>query len=266
MRWKLPGPRLRLRTLTMAVALLALTLWAGLSIWSPTRRLGQQLRADQPVYVRREAAASLGRAIPPWEIDEAMSLLMGALKDPSPRVRESATVGLVELGPRARPAVPKLIGSLGDEDRNVRFAAVRALGTIGADPAKRGEVMAALNKVLDDSDPELRLVAGEALVKIGKSQEGAAALVSALCGSNLYRRSWARSMIRQANDARFFLPALVKEMRCDDANRRDEALQMMLHIASPDEVKGALSAAAISDDVEIRQWAAGKLERIDSGR
>jgi HEAT repeat protein len=250
----------------MAVALLALTLWAGLSIWSPTRRLGQQLRADQPVYVRREAAASLGRAIPPWEIDEAMSLLMGALEDPSPRVRESAMVGFYELGTRARPAVSKLVRLLHDEDRFVRFAAARTLGMIGVDPAGREEVVASLKKALDDSDPQVRLVAAEALVKIDESREGAAALVSALTGPDDYLRSYARMMIRQANTPRLFVAPLVKEMHSDDASRREEALQIMLQLASPDEVNRALAAAAVCDDAKIRQWAAGHIERIEPDR
>ena len=69
MHLKLPGPRVRLRTLAILVAALAVMLWAGLNIWSPTRRLGRLLQADQPVFVRREAASSLGRDIPFWEVD-----------------------------------------------------------------------------------------------------------------------------------------------------------------------------------------------------
>jgi hypothetical protein len=48
MRLKLPRPRVRLRTLTILIAASAVTLWAGLNIWSPTRRLGRLLRPDQP--------------------------------------------------------------------------------------------------------------------------------------------------------------------------------------------------------------------------
>ncbi len=89
---KVPRLRLRLRTLAALVAVLTVSLWAGLSIWSPTRRLGRLLMADQPVFVRREAASSLGRAIPPREVDQAVSLLIRALDDPSPREREYAGV------------------------------------------------------------------------------------------------------------------------------------------------------------------------------
>jgi hypothetical protein len=152
---KLPRLRFKLRTLVTLVALAALTLWAGLHIWSPTRRFARLLRSDQPVYVRREAAASLGRAIPPWEVDAALALLLDALHDPSPRVREYATVGLVELGPRAQQAASKLAAVLVDEDRFVRFAAARALGFIGEGKAPSAEVIAALTSALGDKDPDV---------------------------------------------------------------------------------------------------------------
>jgi hypothetical protein len=93
MHWRLPRPRLRLRTLATLIAASAVSLWAGLAIWSPTVRLGRLLRPDQPVFLRREAASSLGRDIPSWETDRAVSLLINALDDPSPRVREYAGVG-----------------------------------------------------------------------------------------------------------------------------------------------------------------------------
>jgi HEAT repeat protein len=183
MRLKVPGFRLRLRTLAALVAVLAVSLWAGLSIWSPTRRLGRLLMADQPVFVRREAAASLGREIPPWEVDQAVSLLIRALDDPSPRVREYAGVGLAELGPRAQRAIPKLIAVLGDEDRFVRFAAAGTLGLVVAvGSERRGEAVAALARTLDDKDPDVRLSAAGALVKMGEARRAAGVLLAAYGG------------------------------------------------------------------------------------
>src|SRR5262245_8281284 len=130
MQLKLPRLQLSLRNLTLLVAVLALALWTGLSIWSPTRRFGRLLRADQPVFMRREAASSLGRGIPFWEVDQAVSIAIGALDDPSPRVREYACVSLSELGPRASRAISKLIALLNDEDRFVRYTAARTLSSI----------------------------------------------------------------------------------------------------------------------------------------
>jgi HEAT repeat protein len=263
---KRPRLRLRLRTLVILVALAALILWAGVSIWSPTRRLGRLLQADQPVYVRREAASSLGRAIPPWEVDQAIKLLMGALEDPSPRVREYAMVGLVELGPRAQPAISKLTTALDDDDRFVRFGAARTLGFIEVGSTKRAEVVAALTRTLDDDDIDVRVAAAEALLKLGESQTGAGTIVTALCGSDPRLRSWARSIVRRANDTRPVVALLAHEMRNGDSQERDEAVQSMLLIASPEEVKAALRFATASHEPEISRWAAAQLERIDSPR
>jgi HEAT repeat protein len=266
MRLKLPGFRLRLRTLAALVAVLAVTLWAGLSIWSPTRRLGRLLMADQPVFVRREAASSLGREIPPWEVDQAVSLLIRALHDPSPRVREYAGVGLAELGPRAERAIPEVIAVLGDEDRFVRFAAAGVLGSIvGAGSARRGEAVAALARTLDDKDPEVRLSAAGALVKLGESQQAARTLRAACGGTEPHLRAWARQIIREANDPRPFIAMLAEEIRIKDARRRDEALQTLQQIAPPEAMRSILRSALDGEDPEIRKWAAGRLEQINPG-
>src|SRR5262249_29203488 len=226
MHLKLPRPRVCLRTLAILIAALAVTLWAGLNIWSPTRRLGRLLRPDQPVLVRREAAWSLGRDIPSWEVDRAVSLLINALDDPSSRVREYAGVGLAELGPRAGQAASKLIAVLNDEDRFVRFSAARALGfIIDAGSAKRPAAVAALTVTLEDEDPEVRLAAAETLVKLGEAQKAAGVLLAAYVGTDSYLRDRARPIIRGANDSRPFVATLVRQMRDKDARRRDEAFQ-----------------------------------------
>src|SRR5262249_19792407 len=235
MHLKLPRPRVCLRTLAILIAALAVTLWAGLNIWSPTRRLGRLLRPDQPVLVRREAAWSLGRDIPSWEVDRAVSLLINALDDPSPRVREYAGAGLRELGPRAEQAASKLITVLNDEDRFVRFSAARTLGfIIDAGSAKRAEAVAALTVTLKDKDPEVRLGAAETLVEMGEAQKAAGILLAAYFGTDLYLRNRARPIILGANDPRPFVAMLVKQMRDKDGRRRDDAFQILLHIASPE--------------------------------
>jgi HEAT repeat protein len=265
MHVKLPRPRVRLRTLTILIAALAVTLWAGLNIWSPTRRFGRLLRADQPVFVRREAASSLGRDIPSWEVDRAVSLLISALDDPSSRVREYAGVGLAELGPRAEQAASKLIAVLNDEDRFVRFSAARTLGfIIDAGSAKRTEAVAALTVTLEDKDPEVRLAAAETLVKMGEAQKAAKILLAAYTGTDSYLRDRARPIIRGTNDPRPFVAMLVKQMRDKDRRRRDEAFQTLLLIASPEAVRSALNSALADDYPEIHQWAFARIKRLNS--
>jgi HEAT repeat protein len=253
MSLKLPRPRVRLRTLAILIAALAVTLWAGLNIWSPTRRLGRLLRPDQPVFVRREAASSLGRDIPSWEVNRAVSLLISALDDPSPRVREYAGVGLAELGPRAGQAASKLIAVLNDEDGSVRSSAARTLGSmIDEGLTHRSEAVAALGVTLEDKDPEVRLAAAEALVRLGEAQKAAGILVAACVGKDPYSRARARPIIAM----------LVEQMRDRGARRRDEAFQTLQLIASPEAVRSALKSSLADEDPEIQEWAAARLKRM----
>ncbi|MFO0893168.1 MAG: HEAT repeat domain-containing protein [Isosphaeraceae bacterium] len=263
MRLKLPRFRLRLRTLVALIAVLAVSLWAGLSIWSPTRRLGRLLRADQPAFVRREAASSLGWGIPPWEVDQAVSLLIGAFDDPSPRVREYAGGGLANLGPRADRAIPKLITALGEEDRFVRSAAAGTLGyVVAAGSARRGEAVEALARALNDKDPDVRLSAAGALVKVGEAPRAAGVLVSAYSGVDQHLRAWSRQIMRDANDPIPIVAMLAPEIRVKDGRRRDEALQTLLQIGSPELVRSILNSALAADDPEVRKWAESSLGRI----
>jgi HEAT repeat protein len=222
--------------------------------------------ADQPVFVRREAASSLGREIPPWEVDQAVGLLIQSLHDPSPRVREYAGVGLAELGPRADRAIPDVIAVLGDQDRFVRFSAAGTLGFIvGSGSARRGEAVEALTRTLDDKDPDVRLSAAGTLVKMGEAGRAAGVLLAAYGETDSHLRDWSRQIIRGANDSSPFVAMLVPEIRVKDGRRRDEALQTLLQIAPPEAVRSILHSALAEEDPEIRKWAAGRLEQINPG-
>jgi HEAT repeat protein len=206
---------------------------------------------------------TLGRDIPSWEVDRAVSLLINSLGDPSPRVRESAGGGLVQLGPRAGQAAPRLISVLNDEDRFVRSTAARALGfIIDAGSADRSAAVAALTATLEDKDPEVRLAAAEALVKLGEAQKAAGILVAACVGTDPYFRARARPILCRANDPRPFVPMLVEQMRDQDARRRDETFQTLLLIASPEAMRSALNSSLADDNREIHEWAAARLKRI----
>jgi HEAT repeat protein len=246
------------------IAVVAVALWAGLSIWSPTRRLGRLLRADQPAYVRRDAAAELGYQVPAWEVEQAVSILIGVCDDPSPRVRDSAMAGLYHLGPKAERAVPKVLGLLKDQDRRVRGSAARALGwIIRPDSPRRAAAAAALIPVLDDPDPEDRLEAAWALWEMGEGARAVATLSAALGGSDELLRDRARYFISSlGTDARAFIPALAADLTSRDERRRAQALTTMLKIAGPREVGSALRRGVASDQPEIRRWAKKQLERL----
>ena len=263
---RIPRLRLRLRTLAVLIAILAVSLWAGLIFWSPTRRLSRLLQADSPAYIRREAAAAIGFQVPPWEVEHALGILIDVCNDPSPRVRESAAAGLWHMGNRADRAAPKLVELMNDPDRYVRNAAAGALGQIvGRASPHRAEVIPALEQALGDPDPEVGLSAADALTKIGEGQRAAGSVLARFSGADAHLRDRARIIMSRAGvDSRVFIPGLVADLRQKDERLRNDALAALERIASPDVVLSALGRAAETGDEEIARWAKKCAERLNT--
>ncbi|QDV38367.1 HEAT repeat domain-containing protein [Tautonia plasticadhaerens] len=259
--------RLGLRSLMILVALVSLAVWGAMIIWSPTRRLAQRLRPDQPVYVRREAASTLGsHLIPAWEVDRAVEILIATLDDPSPRVREYAGVGLHQVGPRAGRATPHLFPLLGDEDRYVRYVAARALASIAPPPSPyTKEVVAALERMLDDPDEGVRRAAAESLVELGANEKAVPIVLDALISEDESLRSWAQVTIGRARVPGPFADRLILELGADESRRREFALFILQQVA-PTKAFPALRALVEDDRPEIRRWAAEQLDRLTPHR
>ena len=145
MRLKLPPPRLSVRSMALLIAVVAVALWATLRNDSPIQRLSHYLRPDYPDSNYREPAMDLARAIPSWDVDEAVSMLINARST----IRTRACVTMQDMSwsslARAEKAVPRLITALSDEDLVVRSSAARALGSVvESGSAKRTEAVTAL--------------------------------------------------------------------------------------------------------------------------
>jgi HEAT repeat protein len=265
MRLTLPKPRFRLSTLEGLIALCALAMWGGLFFLSPTRRLTRQVQAEQPTYLRREAAMGLGY-VPSWEADEAIDVLIGALNDPSARVRESALAGLGAHRARARRAVPAILRSLGDKDAGVRFTACAVLGDVLPPDGRGAEheaVVAALKDALGDNDPQNRLAAALSLLRLRETD--AAVPTIALAATNTaddFLRTQARYSMRRYGTSADLIAGIVPLIRAEDPARRQDALELLLEIAPPTKVRAALRNALGDVDPEVRHWAAGKLESL----
>lgn len=92
------------------------------------------------------------------ETGEALPALTKAMNDLT--YFQHAVEVLGEMGPDAAPAVDRLIGALGERDPDDRVAAALALAHIGAPAAK---ARPALQKLLDDQEPEVHAAAKTAL-------------------------------------------------------------------------------------------------------
>ena len=253
--------RLRLRTLLALVALIAFLLWAGAWIWSPLNRFSAGLRQDLPDYLRREAAIGLGSGIPPWEVERAVSVLIRTLGDPSPRVRESAAAGLAGHGSDAKVAIPFLLKLVEDPDRGARASALGALGFIEQGNEAKPEVMSALRRALDDGDPEVRLMAADALVKLGDIRPVASVLVSAMATTDYEGR--AKAILRRVGPGtKILIPEFAKFVTDPDPGRREAALRLLVDHGGPEAVKSALRRGLQDRDESVRQWAASTMDRL----
>jgi HEAT repeat protein len=131
--------------------------------------LNEAVHADDPA-VRREALRSLGKLRDRASIDPqaVIPVLLGALKDPDPSVRDIAVtyLGIVRDSPAQE--VAGLIQALQDAEATVRRAAATALASYGeqAEPA-----VPALQKATKDPDEDVQREAGRALVRIAELKQ-----------------------------------------------------------------------------------------------
>lgn len=123
-------------------------------------------------WVRRlEVAGSSMSARDDW-LRELLQQSVGGLADglgeEDVRLRRSAADALEMIGPLALPALPGLCRALYDEDRFLRWSAVRILGKLG--PAAAASARPGLTYLLQDGDAELRRAAAAALSRISSAQ------------------------------------------------------------------------------------------------
>lgn len=191
----------RIRLVVMLVICAAATFWASRTVWEhahPSAALARTLHSSDPD--QRSAAIREIGALGQDESGLAVEYLTPVLRDPDATVRRDAAEALSRVGAGAitagkdpetvRAAVKQLFAALHDSDASVRMEAASALTTLadvasGAGGRARGRgksktekpaspssnlvddqaVVAALLKLLADSDTEVRRIA---LLGVGK--------------------------------------------------------------------------------------------------
>jgi len=113
---------------------------------------------------RLEAAQSLGKA--GTASPEAMRALIGALRDPSPRVAEAAEAALAALGEKA--LLNLQVELLEGPNQEARLAAVRALRALAV---RTPAACSVLGRGLFDASPEVQKAARKALIEIAEAAE-----------------------------------------------------------------------------------------------
>lgn len=238
--------------------------------------LDQAPRDD--IFVSRTARAAR-RAIS-TSAEDAVPVLLEALKDEDPDVRRAAvqTLGqLGQLGSRdARDAVPALLATLKSAPVTVQSEAALALGRIGAEPSA---VVPALADALTHPDPAVRFQAARALSLLGDRAAAAKpGLENALAEGDVgLRFIAARTLLAIDPEADVGDPdslsaaaeqevaQLLAVIKAEDPQRKRQAVVTLRHIG-PAAVAGVpdLVAALVAAEPPLRGELAASLRAISA--
>ena len=211
------------------------------------------------------ATAALGRIAAEGN-PEALAILAGLIETPRWAVGHQATWALLQLGPKARPAVPALVKALKDPRQVVRSHSAEALREVGAADVRA--VIPALMAAMDDENEVVRNHAMRTLSEYGAEAKAAV--------PKMVERLWdsgpgadvARSLGRIGPGAADAVPALLVSLEMTVPNwQRDEireALDRIMPRTSGATVEGSIGAMK-SEDPSGRYHAAYELGRLIEG-
>jgi len=189
-------------------------------------------------------------------------VLIKALKHREPFVRRIAAHALASFGDAAKAAVPAVRLATRDPDASVRIFTASALWTLAHDVA----AVPVLIEVLEDTDPGNRLLAVEAIGKIGPPAQAAIpSLVRRLSDDPVQTRVWAAEAIGKiGGNLQQLLPPLVRA--CGDSHCRvRQAAAQSLGKMGPHAKHGAPILARLLNDLHgtVRVAAAEALWNIE---
>jgi HEAT repeat protein len=165
------------------------------------------------------------------------------------QVKESVIQALVKIN---KPAIPSLISALEGKRNNVREAAAETLGRI-KDPASTEPLV----QLLKDDDLGVRMAAGNALAKIGKS--AVPSLIMALTDSRNDVKKIAAETLGKIKDIESIGP-LIQLLKDDDSGIRLTAERSLQELGKP--AVPFLIEALENDNNNIRNGAATVLGRL----
>lgn len=206
-----------------------------------------------------DALASLGAPM----VEKAIP----ALKDKT--LRSQAATLLGRLGADSKPAVPALIESLKDEDRDeVRREIVLALAAVGADA--KAAVPALVDELAHDN-PRVQISVTFALGKIGPAAKAAVPAIEKNLSSEdetlAAVSAWSLPRIAPANAevAKLVVPKMIAALKHDDGFVRAQAAETLGLIGpAAKEAADALEAAAKDEDETVAAAAKDALKKIQS--
>jgi HEAT repeat protein len=134
-----------------------------------------QAESDSNDAVRLEAKRVLADLGPPDPSDATYYATVAANDKAEPRTRASALQAFAKLAPDDPKLMPSLLEALKDKAKELRAAAARSLGEVGA--KQRDTVFPALVTALKDSEEEVRAAAAAGLEGFGAPNEKESSLL-----------------------------------------------------------------------------------------
>jgi HEAT repeat protein len=215
-------------------------------------------RSSSSTTLRSQAVFALGRIGEPSEA--IVPALIAALKDSKKEVREQSVIALGWIGSPTQEVVSALTVALKDKETIIAIKACRVLSLLGS-----SEAAPPLLAVFQDDRPEVAIEAGRALWRLGpKAAPIVPALLSAAQGP-IDKSAPVRELL--ASFGVDVVPELEKELRANEATRREAAADVLGRIGPPARAAVPGLLAALKDQSSSAAlMAAMALAQIDSTR
>jgi HEAT repeat protein len=223
---------------------------------------------DPVAAVRAAAAQALGA------IGETTPMMLenlgAAIADPSPEVRRQAVLTLRRLGPKALPAVPRLVSALEHEDSAFRILVIESFRPIIQDVP---ELLKPLLQATKDEDREVRRVATYEIGEIGETAQAAIPALFLLIEDDIDRYA-ARAAVNKISPRD--IPLLIEKMQnespfvritaCDSLNQLGPDAADALAFLEEQLADKAQQEKAKKGDYGIRRCILETVKKIKKGR
>lgn len=224
-------------------------------------KLSTQIQQIEDEPTRDGALRFLDRVVSP-----AVDLLRRTIVDPKvPLDKRINAIGtLQDMGADAEMAIPALNQILKEKDPNLRIAAVKALAAIGP---KAKATVPRLRLLLEDSDENVRLVTANLLTQLGSEAKAAIPNLRDRLNdpSPMVRVQVIKALTAMGSEAKGAIPELLTALKDEDPKIRREAtiaLGRMGNAAQP--AVTALAETLNDAEPDIRLSAAAALGQIGS--
>ncbi|HEY7331176.1 MAG TPA: HEAT repeat domain-containing protein [Gemmataceae bacterium] len=215
-------------------------------------------RASSSTALRGQAVFALGRIGEPSEA--IVPALITALKDSKKEVREQAVIALGWIGSPTHEVVSALTAALNDKETIIAIKVCRVLSLLGS-----SEATPDLLTVLQSDRHEVAVEAGRALWRLGPKAAPIVPMLLSAAQGPIDKAAPARDLL--ASFGPDVVPDLVKQLRANEAARREAAADVLGRIGPPARAAVPDLLAALKDQSSsVALMAAMALAQIDSTR